>query len=143
MGEFFRQLLLPCTLFTKNKGTVSTSYCPHFLLFLKYFSSIINITYLRSGNFIFHRWKIALNSKILKVNMANWQDLIKTWCQSPHPTVHNLKYFQHKKYVFTIGRFYFSPTKSVPHSRFLKMKTPNWHYFQKHGVSLHVLPPTI
>ena len=79
-------LLLQDTLFMKIMWSVSTSYRPQFSIFLKNFLSIMKYTYLRSGNFDFHR------------------------------------------------------RKSFPIS---KVKTAIWRYFQKHGVSLHVLPSTI
>ena len=50
-------------------------------------------------------------------------------------------FFQYNNiYVSTIGDFKFHWQKSFPNSKISKVKTVNWRFFQKHSVSLHVLP---
>ena len=64
---------------------------------LKYFFqnifSIIKNMYLRSGDFIFHQQKSVPDSRFFGNKNALLTLFSKTWCQSPRPSAHNLKYF--------------------------------------------------
>ena len=100
----------------------------HNLIFLKNFLSMIKYTYLRSGDFDFHRLKSFPNLKILKGKSVNWRFFQKHRA-SLHvlpSTILNIygKFLQYNKIcVSTIRRFQFSPTKVL--SEFKNFESKN------------------
>ena len=114
--------------------------------YFRNFFSLIKYMYLGSGDFNFHRRQSFPISKISQVNSGKWRYFRKHGV-SLHvllSTILNIfeKLLQYNEVYLRSGNLIFHRRESFPNLKISNVTTANWWYFQKHGVSFHVLPST-